>query len=106
MPAKRRARKGRNLVITPEIVAAYRRCRELEALTDGDPYESDGYREEYITVSVRLHGELLGRKPWNENVLDVTPGPPPDWMKGEAKRDDWRVANELRAQIEEADHGR
>jgi hypothetical protein len=72
MPVKRRAAKARAQRITPEAI---------EAFAAGD--------------HVALHS-ALGLTPWNQSPLDVDDGDPPDWMKDEFQRADWKQAQELR----------
>lgn len=76
MPVKRRVAKLSEHRITPEAVAAFRR---------GDWME--------------LH-RLLGLRPWHPSPLDAYDPDPPAWAgPGDAWREFWPLARDLRAKL-------
>jgi hypothetical protein len=78
MPVKKRKEKARQLVITDEMVALYRRCKELRPTRDehlrgtcpGPITERCADCRESIEKSLELH-RLLGLMPWDCSPIDT-----------------------------------
>lgn len=92
----RRSLKAR---ITPEVVASWRRIRQLEA-EGADDYDS-GQRREYLDACSELH-LLLMLKPWETTPEWATHPEPPAYRQTPDRRDDWHRAYELRQALEAA----
>jgi hypothetical protein len=59
--------------ITDEVVDLFRRARSIARIGEHEISERDGgRRREYLDLCVELD-EALGRRPWMECVMDVTP---------------------------------
>jgi len=83
--------------ITPEMVALFRRAREIEAADNHNFWEAEGGRKrEWYDISVELHA-MLGRKLWQTDVIDADSDTPPDWVDA----DDWGEAREIRRKLDE-----
>jgi hypothetical protein len=100
--------RGKRHTITPAIILAYRDVSEIMA--DGDAanvQEEDGGRQrEWLDACLALH-HLLGRDPWQEDIMDVVTDAPPDYIarNGEANAQNprtWAEARKLRLAIERA----
>jgi hypothetical protein len=86
--------------ITPDMVALFRLARAIEDDGDHRAFEAQGgRRREYLQTCTELH-QLLGRTPWQADVVEVD-GPPPSYLQQE-QADDWNQARALRAELENA----
>jgi hypothetical protein len=86
-------------IVTDEAVALFKRGLEIHrAGTQRDWEEQGGARREFLDVCVRLHA-LLGRKPWQADVLEIDSETPPAWMTQEDQRVDRCSAHVLRLQL-------
>src|SRR5262245_64040374 len=82
--------------ITPEAVALFRRCMEIR-----EAGEHADNRDEYLRASVDLH-HLLGRRLWQEDILDAADPTPPDYVDP----DEWKQAHALYVELESRCSGR
>ena len=90
--------------ITPEMVATYRLA--VEIANDGDSmerWENDkppGRRRAYLDTTSKLHA-LLGRQPWQTEIVDTCDqDAPSSWVRAN-QMDDWHEARATRVQLEE-----
>jgi hypothetical protein len=88
-------------LITPQIVAAYRRMLELRK----HAHRSPTHRTMAFDAEIAVDG-MLGTKPWQISALNddmFTLGRPFDYLCQMGRADDWHRANELRQQLQQAD---
>jgi hypothetical protein len=96
---KRKLKKVRDTRITPEVLAVYRTARQLHDVADVESWEEEGGRRgEFLDACVKLHA-LLGRHPWQEDVIDTLDFEPPS---NRQERTDWNVACAVLKQLEQA----
>ena len=102
MPVKRRTAKGRQLVITPEIVGMFLAADEMIEDGSSELWEPLGRRRECLDLSVELHA-ALGRLPHEEEVLFADDPEPPEWMlDNERRAASYRDAYDVRCRILDA----
>jgi hypothetical protein len=87
--------------IPAEAVELYRHVRQLEAAgKGGGAVRYDSWSEEYRDIRHKLEFRLLGRRPWEYQVLQIDPD------RGRPERDyvgrDWEGAVELRRRLDES----
>lgn len=80
--------------LKPETIAAF---RLLVDILDAEGWEAlaGPRRDEFIATNNRLHYQLLGRRPWEWNVLHATSPSPPDWMNDRLRREDYKHAHRI-----------
>src|SRR5438445_11156920 len=72
MPAKRRVSKMRSVTVTPEMIALFRRGREIIKAGNHEFWEEDGgHRSEYLDITKRLNWRLLNIPPSDATPLDI-----------------------------------
>jgi hypothetical protein len=95
----KRKLKVRDTRITPEILTMYRLAHQLHDCANIETWEEEGgHRRKFLDACVKLHA-MLGRRPWQEDVIDTLDFEPPDDRQ---ERKDWNVACALLKQLEQA----
>ncbi|MBX3515230.1 MAG: hypothetical protein KF748_01170 [Xanthobacteraceae bacterium] len=108
MPVKRRSTKARNLTITPELFAAYRRHKELEAIgCKCIPQQPHSPMPPRCSVCEELHDvrgvihSLTDGRPWLPDLLEVDkPEPDTDAPWPILDPEYWRALWDLRQELE------
>lgn len=107
MPVKRRAPKGRNIVVTHELVLAYKRFRELERtgckcapMVPNTPAWKECLVCEEKRNQNSIIDDLTGSKPWLPGILDVHGPQRPEHVWPMVDDEYWAATWSLKQELE------